>query len=559
MNRRRMLRRLGPSAGRSSARHGRRSERDSGQIIVLFALVLVVILGFAAMVIDLGVLRNNRQILVNSLDASALAGGSMMPVDGSIPGATAAVEALIDQTMAANYPGIPKSGYQITYRCLIGVDASNLPDIARDIPPVCDPHWSLGHTPVASDFVGAGPTRSSPCNPKVGDRCNTVVVSGAATTPFSIGPVVGVPSGSTGPASSAACNGPCGKPPTGPVDIVLVMDRTSSMSGTDTVNAKAAANAILPVYNPANQWLALAALGPSRTGLPCAFAPDGSIGNVNMPADLRRWVPVGLSGTGSSFATTYAQVSAGITCYTNSSTGTDLADPVTAAAWELTHNGRAGAKMGIILETDGQPNAAVGSIANQAYCAAANTAATNAKALGIEIYTVGFGLDSTTVCPDTAGAFKSKLASTLLASMSGTSSGASVDNGCTAAENTDGDQFFCEPKSGDLSSVFKYVASSIAQTGAILVQLYPPPVVQGVSPSSGLAAGNNVIIVTGKYLSGATSVMFGGTPAISYTVTSDSAITVRVPAGVRGTTTDIVVTTGGGSSLQVTADQYTYT
>ena len=46
-------------------------ERERGQIVVLFALVLVVILAFTSLVIDVGLLRNNRQTLVNSLDSAA--------------------------------------------------------------------------------------------------------------------------------------------------------------------------------------------------------------------------------------------------------------------------------------------------------------------------------------------------------------------------------------------------------------------------------------------------------------------------------------------------------
>jgi Flp pilus assembly protein TadG len=53
--------------------HSRRDrEQEHGQILVLFALVLVVILAFGAIVVDLGVLRNNRQILVNTFDSAAL-------------------------------------------------------------------------------------------------------------------------------------------------------------------------------------------------------------------------------------------------------------------------------------------------------------------------------------------------------------------------------------------------------------------------------------------------------------------------------------------------------
>ena len=86
------------------------------------------------------------------------------------------------------------------------------------------------------------------------------------------------------------------------------------------------------------------------------------------------------------------------------------------AVYELTHNGRTGVNKGIILMSDGQPNASTVSTSN--YCLQSNTAATAAKAPGIEIFTVGFGLDGSNdiACPDTSGAWKGKMASALLAS-----------------------------------------------------------------------------------------------------------------------------------------------
>ena len=97
-------------------------EREKGQILVLFALVLVVILAFAAIAVDLGVLRNNRQILRNTTDAAALAGGTLMPVDGSAPGAADAVATLINSTIQTNYPDLPQSTTAIDSRCVVGVD-----------------------------------------------------------------------------------------------------------------------------------------------------------------------------------------------------------------------------------------------------------------------------------------------------------------------------------------------------------------------------------------------------------------------------------------------------
>ncbi|MGD0861986.1 MAG: VWA domain-containing protein [Candidatus Limnocylindrales bacterium] len=535
------------------SRRGR--NREGGQILVLFELSFIVFLALAAIVIDLGVLRNDRQILVNTMDSAALAGGSKLPVTG--PAGATAANALIAESIQANYPGLPTSHYSITYKCLIGADSTG-PLISRDVPLVCNPQHALGHTPVASDFIGAGSTRVSACDPTLGDTCNVVVVAGFATAPYDFGPALGVNSGSTGTVSSAACQGPCGLSPLTPVDVVLIMDRTSSMSGTDTENATTAANSIVSIYNPGNQWLGFSLLGPSTTSGSCVSAPASSIGTASFPTDLRRWVPVGLSGTGSAFSTTYAKVSAAINCYTNSSTGTDLADPITAAAYELAHNGRTGVRKGIIFETDGQPNAGV-SGASSNYCNNASVAATAAKAAGIEIFTIGFGLDGSNdaACPDSSGAFKGEKATYLLASMATQPSSDSL--GCpgttTPNTNTDGDHFFCLPKttgaSTNLSSVFQAAASQLAKGGAHLVQLYPAPVVTG-------ASGSTSVSISGEYFTGATSVAFGGAPATSFTVNSDTSITATAPARASGTIVDVIVTTPGGTSALTSADQYRY-
>lgn len=425
-------------------------QREQGQIMVLFVLVIVVIMGFTSLVIDIGLLRNANQNLWNSLDSGALAGASQLPADATN------AEAIAQQYADLNYPGGLPANAKVSFRCVIGVVAG-APRLS-DIPAVCDP----GANAV---WTNNGTIASSLCVPAEGDVCNTIVLESTVSMNYNFGPAIGVNNGSTQPVLSAACKGPCGTKPTSPVDLMVVVDRTSSMSGIDTVNARAAADSVRKAYNPAEQWLGFGMLGPSQSGAGCATAPDSNLGSANLPGDLGRWVPIGLTGIGApnnaNYATAGSAMANAISCYTNSSVGTDLTDPIPMAAWELTHDGRADAVKGIILMTDGQPNNSTH--AGSDYCAQSDAAATAAKAAGIEVFTIGFGLDGANdaTCPDTAGLWVGKKATTLLASMATDS----VDAGCPGTSNDDGDHFYCVPKtdgaSTNLADLFKQAASSL--------------------------------------------------------------------------------------------------
>lgn len=143
------------------------------------------------------------------------------------------------------------------------------------------------------------------------------------------------------------------------------------------------------------------------------------------------------------------------------------------ATYHLLNNGRPGVRKGIIFETDGQPNASTNTPVNSNYCGQADAAATAAKNAGIEIYAIAFGLDgaNNATCPDISGSFLGKKATQLLSSMA---TQPSTDNGCPGSSNTDGDHFYCLPKtagaSANLADIFKVVASQL-QGSSRLIQL----------------------------------------------------------------------------------------
>lgn len=86
------------------------------------------------------------------------------------------------------------------------------------------------------------------------------------------------------------------------------------------------------------------------------------------------------------------------------------------------------------------------------------------------------------------------------------------------------------------------------------------PTVSALSPLFGPTGGGNSVTITGTGFStagGSGAVLFGATPAATYSIDSDTQITATAPAGLAGTV-DVTVTTPGGTSATDPADRYTY-
>ncbi|TAK62819.1 MAG: hypothetical protein EPO22_07090, partial [Dehalococcoidia bacterium] len=325
---------------------------DNGQIIVLSALIIAIVLGMGALAVDVGFYLHERQNVQKAVDAGALAGAQLLPNDAMTAASVATTFTL------SNDPSLDPARVSATFRCLVGDrNGDGIPD-PSDIPASCDPKAD------ASWHVSGG-LAISPCVPANGDKCNVIVVAASNDVNYFIAPAIGIKKGSTGSIQSAACNGPCGGPPTAPVDVALVMDRTGSMSSTDLTNARNAAKALLQTFNPSLQYVALGLLGPSRVDSSCSGvnSPAKGLGasssqyGTTMPGDVPKWIPVGLSGTGAPVNEAYlnadgtlntsSTIVKAINCFGKSSTGTNLSTPMRMAKYYLDNNGRAGVRKGI--------------------------------------------------------------------------------------------------------------------------------------------------------------------------------------------------------------------
>ena len=507
---------------RPGARRVRRRPREErGQILVLFTIVLVVILAVTALVVDLGLLRNNRQSLANAMDAGAQVGGTMMPVDGS-PGRPVGaptptdVNDLVTAAVARTYPGLETpANYVIGYKCLIGVKAGSpgvfdSADIDAFIPLDCDPTSSHGSVPLVGDFTGAGPTRSIDCFPDLGDRCNVIVLTGNVTTEYSVARVVGVDRGNTGLVTAAACQGLCGELPRDSFDVVIVIDDSSSMGTLSPTSGTPPKTRIEWAKQAANELLdsLAAARGNHQVGV-VKYA-----GNASSPDAAVELAPLGPD---------FAAVRAAIAPLAGNGGATPLRQGMALGASVLTAGSRAGVTPVLIILSDGRPNpddtSATGGRPTAAQVAAFQGSAT-------QVYSIAIGAGgSGSTNPDVP----------LMRSLS---------------KPNDDSHFYQVINASSLPDIFRQIAVELLNSHSHLIRVYPAPIVTAVS-------GGSTVTISGKYFTGTERVTFGGASA-SFTVNSDTSITATAPGGPSGESVHVRVSTQGGSSPAVDADRYTF-
>lgn len=130
--------------------------------------------------------------------------------------------------------------------------------------------------------------------------------------------------------------------------------------------------------------------------------------------------------------------------------------------------------------------------------------------------------------------------------------------GTQAAEFTvdsDGQLTVTVPAAASTGPVAVTVRTRGGIAGGVTYTYLGSPSLTVVTLDSGPVDGGNLVVITGTAFSYTTSVTFGGTPALSYRIASDTEIDALVPAGALGSA-DVSVTTLGGTTTASGA--YTY-
>ncbi len=389
-----------------------RSSNESGQtlpLVVAFVLVLMIMCGA---VIDIGNAYRVHQQLQASADAAAAAGAS------NLPSAAAAI------TAATKFSA-----------------------------------GSGGKNPIA----GAGPvavsaTADCSTSPDFCSPANTVHVTQDADVPTTFLRVIGI---DTIPETvhAQACS-PCGGLP---LDVMIVLDRSGSMSGTKLTSAKDGILAFLGSMDPSQDNVGLAVLPPAaNAGSPCAASASG---NYNLVGSSYLLVPLnntyafsaGNLNPSSQLLSTLSCVQAGgQTAYANA---------LDAAQAELDAHARAGTQRVIIILSDGAANSGPNYLPNTSPyrtrpCGQAVNVATASKAQGVLMYSIAY---------DISGAGADPCYAAQGAIVNGRPAGSSTTPEVPAIQSNEALQqiaspgnYYAQPQPTQLTTIFLAISADIA-------------------------------------------------------------------------------------------------
>lgn len=460
---------------------GRKVGHELGATSVILVLLIPVLFGALALALDFGKLVYERQNLANAMDAAALAGTSALPSDLATAKSTA---------ISYAKKNAPESNPTVAFWCIVASTGAAKTVASGQVPNVCQPGTTAGAR--CNESICA-----IPCPAISGNSCNTITVTDDKIVQFSFAPVIGINTKNTGAVASNACKGGCGAQSPNPMDVALVADRTGSMTTTDRNAMVAGIKSTLQTMSKDQQYVALGTIHQSKKPLAsCVTEPSSDNSGTWMPVGFSNDYALDPATPGAKPAlNTGSTLVKGLNCLKASSGGTHLASPMKAAARyvlgkEANNLGSlptrsTTARKAIIFETDGEPNESnltagttslndagdIGSTNGVTACNNLLTVAANAKAQNILIVTVAFGDATTARCE---GSSSSRVRDVLAKAASPDANGnPSTSNSCgsaadRAAENSDGDFFFCAAQGDELGPIFASAINAISPNTHLL-------------------------------------------------------------------------------------------
>jgi hypothetical protein len=484
-----------------------RVRRQDGQVVVLVAVCMVVLIGFAALVIDVGRLFVAQRQLQAAVNSAALVAGQ------NVPNATNAYNAAVSYSGAtgdknALGDGVTAGSPTVTFECV-----SHAPNYTSGSSPTC---------PTDTSNANCRPSGAQPPQPSGATTCNAVRVTETATVPTTIGSLF-LPSWTISASATAAARGGIRHY----LNVYVILDNTKSMqsgcsasvtgiSSPDKLDcAKSGVRALLQGLDPCSAKLASCGAATANSGVQLGAnvaAPGDEVGILAFPAisgnpptvpTLNKEVDCKSS---SSFTVTYptwtqytygsAQIDGGIPSsdnylgyqavglssdyrpsVTNTALNSTTSNVVEAVDWgqcpgstypggdyyglkdiggqgsylagaitEAQHLLNAGARPGV---TNAIVVLSDGELTTKSFdpnpCQSAISAATQAKAAGTLIYAIAY--DSSGNCPDTGSTVSAQYTMQAIASSS--------------------QNFFNESNADDLSQVFGQVATDLTASRLI--------------------------------------------------------------------------------------------
>jgi Flp pilus assembly protein TadG len=414
-----------------------RPQDERGQVIVLMVLMMVVLLGFAALVVDVGYAYYAHRALQSSADAAALAGAQ------ELPNATQA------EIIARQYSS------------------------------------SAGNKNNKGNINGVTTTVTTKCVVSLGGCApmNAVVVLEQAPTKTFFAGLLGLPAFTIKAQATASMRGGTPKP----AHVMIVLDRTGSMGTACTIGgtkldcAKGGINAFLGAMNPAYDQVGLVAFAP-HSGNVCNTPKTTNGPTSDYDAFPNNYLFVPLSNnyqTSPGVLNPASQLVSTVNCIKAGGT-TVFAAAIDKARTTLAANHDPEAQDVIIFMTDGEanygacasPNVTTGVCSNNTSpyrtnpCGQAVTSADQAAAAGVWVFGIAY---------DTPGAgclgWKSTgtgIGGATCAQKNGNQfvcpeSPAITANVAVKAIASDDTKYYSSPNPGSLTTLFQSIAAELTE------------------------------------------------------------------------------------------------